>query len=235
MNELEAVFWDIGGVILDLTSVRRAHRAFVRDLCARHDLGVDEETAIERWQSAVGDHFRAREGTEFRAAREAYGVGVEVLVGEPLEATDWRPRFREVVEETIEPVEGAPAAIETLAGRDLHVGVISDVDDAEGRAMLEHFGVARHLDSITTSEAVGRTKPDPVIFETALDTAGVVPGRSAMVGDRYEHDVAGAAAVGMQTIAFGADAGPAVDYRIEEPREVVAIVDGDRSRFVEEA
>ncbi|ELZ05663.1 HAD-superfamily hydrolase [Natrialba chahannaoensis JCM 10990] len=119
---------------------------------------------------------------------------------------------------------GRVETIEDLADRDLHIGVISNVDDEAGREMLAQFGVREQFDSITTSEEVGRTKPDPDLFETALEKAGVSPERSLMIGDRYEHDVKGAAEVGMHGVAFGAEDGPAVSYRVVSPLEMVEII-----------
>jgi putative hydrolase of the HAD superfamily len=227
-DEWEAVFWDIGGVILALDSVQEAHAEFVADLLERHDVEMTVEEAIETWRTTVGDYFRERDGTEFRSARDGYHLGVEAIVGEEIPREEWQSRFDEIVRDSVEPIPGAPETIERLAEMDLHVGVISDVDDAEGREMLEGFGVREHFDSITTSEAVGRTKPDPAMFETALETASVAPERSLMIGDRYDHDVRGAADMGMHGVAFGADDGPAVAYRIESPEEVLEIVDGTR-------
>ncbi|NKE34714.1 HAD family hydrolase [Natronococcus sp. JC468] len=227
-REWDAVFWDIGGVVLDLESVRTAHAAFVADLLDRRDVDATPEDALETWRATVGDYFREREGTEFRAAREGYHRGVAAIVGEPVPREEWRPPFRTAVRESIEPVPGAVEAIESLAERDLHVGVISDVDDEEGKWMLERFGVRETFDSITTSEAVGRTKPDPAMFETALEKAGVPAERSLMIGDRYDHDVRGAAEAGLHGVAFGAEDGPAVAYRIESPLEVLEVVDGER-------
>ncbi|WP_049927851.1 HAD family hydrolase [Halopiger goleimassiliensis] len=224
----EAVFWDIGGVILDLESVQSAHAAFVADLVAEYDLEVDVDEAVETWRTAVGDYFRERDGTEFRSAREGYARGVEAIVGESLPEEAWKPTFDEHVQSSIRPIPGAVEAIEELAERDLHVGVISDVDDDAGREMLEAFDVREAFDSITTSEEVGRTKPDPAIFETALEKAGVDPGRSLMIGDRYDHDVKGADEMGMHGVAFGAEDGPAVGYRIDSPEEILAVVDDER-------
>ncbi|MFC6766462.1 HAD family hydrolase [Natrinema soli] len=228
-GEWEAVFWDIGGVILALDSVQAAHADFIADVLERREVDATVEEAIDTWRSTVGDYFRERDGTEFRSARDGYHRGVEAIVGEEIPRADWQPRFDEVVRASIEPIPGAVETIERLAERDLHVGVISDVDDAEGREMLERFGVREHFDSITTSEEVGRTKPDPAMFETALEKAGVDPERSLMIGDRYDHDVKGAADMGMHGVAFGADDGPAVSYRIETPTDVLGIVDGNGS------
>ncbi|ELY76249.1 HAD family hydrolase [Natrinema pallidum] len=229
-DDWAAVFWDIGGVILALESVQSAHAEFVADLCDRHAVDATVEEAIDTWRTTVGDYFRERDGTEFRSARDGYHLAVEAIVGTTVPRAEWQPRFDEIVRSSIEPVPGAPETIARLAERDLHVGVISDVDDAAGRAMLERFGVRDHFDSITTSEAVGRTKPDPAMFETALETADVAPERSLLIGDRYEHDIKGAADMGIHGVAFGAEAGPAVSYRIETPEDVLEIVDGNRER-----
>ncbi|WP_408957626.1 HAD family hydrolase [Natrinema sp. 74] len=227
-DEWEAVFWDIGGVILALDTVQAAHADFIADVIKRHGVDATVEDAIDTWRTTVGNYFRERDGTEFRSAREGYHRGVEAIVGEEIPREEWQPRFDEVVQSSIEPIAGAPETIARLAERDIHVGVISDVDDAEGRRMLADFGVREHFDSITTSEEVGRTKPDPAIFETAIEKAEVAPARSLMIGDRYDHDVKGAADVGMHGVAFGADDGPAVAYRIESPDEVLEIVDTTR-------
>ena len=226
----DGVFWDIGGVILDLDSVSGAHRQFVATLVDRHDVDASVDEALETWRGTVGQHFRDRDGTEFRAARDGYAKGVTAVVGESVPAAEWRPAFDEALGDAIEPVPGATAAIRELAERDFHVGVISDVDADEGRRILDAFDVREAFDSITTSEAVGRTKPDPAMFEQAIETAGVDPERSLMIGDRYEHDIAGAASVGLQTVAFGADDGAAMDYRVDSPRDVLDIVDADGMR-----
>ncbi|SFC45865.1 putative hydrolase of the HAD superfamily [Halobiforma haloterrestris] len=223
----DAVFWDIGGVLLDLESVGRAHAAFVDWLCDRYDLETDREEAVEAWRAAVGQHFREREGTAFRSAREGYAKGVAAVVGEQVPESAWKPAFDERVRGAIEPVPGAVEAVERLAATDYHVGVVSDVDDCEGKRILETFGIRDRFDSITTSEAVGRTKPDPAIFETALEKAEIDPERALMVGDRYDHDVAGADAAGMDGVAFGAEDGPAVAYRIDSPLEVLEILGVD--------
>lgn len=223
----EAVFWDIGGVILDPASVRRAHEEFVRRIVETHASDEDAESdgdPIETWRTAVGEYFRERDGTEFRSARTAYDRAVAEICGESISEDDWRPVFEEVTAETLRPEHGAVETIERLAEADLHVGVVSDVDTEEGLRILEAFGVRERFDSITTSEMVGRTKPDPAMFETALRKADVHASEAVMIGDRYDHDMAGAKETGLTTISYGAEDGPAVDYRVEELREVPGVV-----------
>ncbi|MFC4551221.1 MULTISPECIES: HAD family hydrolase [Halorussus] len=219
-----AVFWDIGGVILNADSVRRAHREFVRRVVEEHAPETPVADALETWRAAVGDYFREREGTEFRDARMAYHRAVAEVVGAEIVESEWRPLFEAVSAETLEPNPGAVETVERLAETDLHVGVVSDVDAAEGRRILETFGIDSAFDSITTSEEVGRTKPDPAMFEAALSAAGVPAADAVMIGDRYEHDVEGAAALGLTTVAYGADDGPAVDYAVDDLREILSIL-----------
>lgn len=55
--------------------------------------------------------------------------------------------------------------------------------------------VVAALEVATGARAASVGKPDPLIFETALDRLG--PGRTLMIGDRLDADLAGAAAAGI--------------------------------------
>lgn len=226
-DDWEATFWDIGGVIVDLDSIGGLHRAFVESVVERRSLDASVETATETWREAVGRHFRERSGNEFRSAEDAYDRGVEAVVGEPVERAAWRPLFDRAFSEHVEPKPGAVSTLRSLADRDVHVGIVSDIDDREAEEILRLFELEDAFDSVTTSERVGRTKPDGEMFETALRRSGASPERSLMVGDRYTHDVEGAADAGLWTVAYGAESGPAVDFRVKELSEILAIVDGD--------
>jgi FMN hydrolase / 5-amino-6-(5-phospho-D-ribitylamino)uracil phosphatase len=55
---------------------------------------------------------------------------------------------------------------------------------------------------------VGAAKPEPALFERALEAAGVPPGRALQVGDHPELDVRAAQQVGMRTAWVNRDARP---------------------------
>ncbi len=221
--DIDAVLWDIGGVILDIDSVRSGHEAFVEWLVDTYDL-ESVEAVVETWRREIGEYFRDRTGTEFRPARVGYDRAVEASVGEPIPREEWFPRFRAALGEHLRATPGAPATIERVAATGRHQGIVSDVDADEGRFILKELGVIEHFDAITTSEEVGRTKPDAAMFETALRRAGVEPDRAIMIGDRYSHDMEGAARHGIRTAAFGADDGPAVDHRLTDIRDLLGII-----------
>lgn len=230
----DAIFWDIGGVILNHESVRTVHESFVETLVDTYDPDDSLAGCLDAWREAVGNYFHEREGTEFRRAEEAYHRGVKAVFGSTLDRSEWRPVLDELFIQHIEPEPGAVSTLTTLAQRDVHVGLISDIDDREAEMVLETFGLDSVFDSVTTSEEVGRTKPDRRMFDTALEKASVPADRSLMIGDRYSHDMQGGSDAGLWTIAYGADAGPAVDFRVEELSEVLAILDGDAANLRED-
>ena len=67
---------------------------------------------------------------------------------------------------------------------------------------LKNSGIEKYFNTITTSEEVGVKKPHPVIFETAMTKASVLPTHSIMIGDNVEADIEGARNSGMQTLFF---------------------------------
>jgi len=220
---IEAVLWDIGGVILDIESVREGHVEFVAWLVETYDLD-SVDAVVETWRREIGDYFRERDGTQFRPARDGYQRAIEASVGEPIVRDDWLPVFREILGDQLRPNPGASATIGTIADTGRHQGIVSDVDADEGRFILDQLGVLDHLDAVTTSEEVGRTKPDRAMFETALEKASVEPNRALMIGDRYSHDMEGATALGIRTAAYGAEDGPAVDHRLTDLRDILELL-----------
>jgi len=70
---------------------------------------------------------------------------------------------------------------------------------------LVNSGIAIYFKSVTTSEDVNAKKPDPRIFECALQKAKATKRESLMIGDSLEADIEGANAFGLQSIYFGND------------------------------
>lgn len=225
-TDLDAVFWDIGGVIVRLETIQAGHREFVESLLAEYDSSLSVEEALDTWRSELGTYFRGGEGTEYRTAREGYQVAVDAILDDNFDAdeVEWEPLFQRIHDEYAQPHDGVVETIAALAATDLHLGVISDVDHEEGKRLLENFGVLSHFDAFTSSEEVGYKKPDSRIFATALEKADVDGEDGLMIGDRYRNDMEGAADVGMTTVAYGAEDGPAVDYQITDLQEVLEIV-----------
>jgi putative hydrolase of the HAD superfamily len=65
---------------------------------------------------------------------------------------------------------------------------------------LDHTGLTPFFDTLTYSEEVGASKPNKVIFETALQRAGCQPQEAIHIGDRLIEDVEGARNAGIKPI-----------------------------------
>jgi HAD superfamily hydrolase (TIGR01549 family) len=114
----------------------------------------------------------------------------------------WRPSHR------LEP--SIIDLLDALRERGLKLGLVSNLFDPPSlmRDLFGELGLLERLDAIAVSAEVGKRKPHPAIFESALTQANVAPGEAVMVGDRLREDVGGAQALGMaaiQALWFGRD------------------------------
>jgi putative hydrolase of the HAD superfamily len=80
--------------------------------------------------------------------------------------------------------------------------IVACISNADGTVshLLEDAGILPHLEFVVDSGVVGVEKPDPRIFEIALERAGVAAGEAFYVGDVHPIDVVGSAGVGMTPV-----------------------------------
>lgn len=67
---------------------------------------------------------------------------------------------------------------------------------------LQNSGISTFFETVTSSEEVGVKKPNPLVFETALQKAKTQASQSIMIGDSFEADILGAEQVGMKTLFY---------------------------------
>ncbi len=65
---------------------------------------------------------------------------------------------------------------------------------------FEHSGLAPYFTHTLISEEVGINKPQPGIFEIALERNGIMADKAVMIGDSYSSDIAGAKAAGIDQL-----------------------------------
>jgi putative hydrolase of the HAD superfamily len=99
----------------------------------------------------------------------------------------------------LRPYPDVAEALEALAGRGVKRIVVSNWDCSLGE-VLERCGLAARLDGWVSSAEAGASKPDPAIFERALELAGCAPAAALHVGDTPEEDAKGAAAAGIRSL-----------------------------------
>ncbi|MDY2587468.1 YjjG family noncanonical pyrimidine nucleotidase [Winogradskyella aquimaris] len=82
----------------------------------------------------------------------------------------------------------------------LHI-ITNGFEEAQERKM-KNANIRDYFKTITNSEMVGVKKPNPKIFNFALESAKARPEESVMIGDSLEADIEGAHNIGMETIHF---------------------------------
>lgn len=98
-------------------------------------------------------------------------------------------------------------ALGRLRSAGLRLGVVSNSDGRVAEA-LRAAGLSDYFDVVIDSSLVGVEKPDPRIFQAALDALAVGPEESLYVGDLYEVDVVGARAAGIEPVLLAGSPAP---------------------------
>ena len=98
------------------------------------------------------------------------------------------------------------------------LGVISNNLLEEQLKKMHRIGVGKYFDSFAISEEVGYAKPDPRIFEIALERAGVKSEEAVLIGDSWTNDIIGAKNAGILPIWFNRKGKESPDPSIAEIR-----------------
>lgn len=180
------LFLDAGGVLL-LPNVDE-----VRAL-----LGIDAEEERRAHHAGMAAMDRTAGGDVYWPAfLEALGREPEPALVESLSQVRWTS----VIEDSLQ-------ALRELGGRNLRIGVVSNADGSVEHTLLEYAicqageGPGTAVSAVIDSTVVGVEKPDPRIFEIALERlGGVDPAEAVHVGDSVHFDVGGARAAGVRPI-----------------------------------
>jgi putative hydrolase of the HAD superfamily len=181
---LEFVFFDIGGVMYDDRVYANALRQALRDAGASF---ADEAFEIEYTKARAEQRgpFRRRLADRF------LGSDADIEQLERMAAPYWAYPA-DALESDVR------SCLDVLRNR-FRLGVIANQPSAV-RTALDRDGLADYFEVLGLSDDLGLRKPDPRLFEAALEAAGVEGARAAMVGDRLDYDMRPARQVGMRTV-----------------------------------
>lgn len=103
------------------------------------------------------------------------------------------------LDRVLQPYPDVEPALDQLKSEGYKLGLITNVTD-DPNPDLERMGLKEKFDVIAASCVVGYDKPDPRIFQSAMDALGVGPHEVAHVGDLIPADIHGAKAAGIKAI-----------------------------------
>ncbi len=97
--------------------------------------------------------------------------------------------------------DGVVPALTALRGAGFRLVVVSNANGTL-RAKFDWLGLTGRVDCVLDSCEFGVEKPDPRLFQIAMEKSGAEPGTTVHVGDLYHVDVLGARAAGLSSVLY---------------------------------
>ncbi len=222
------VLFDAGGT---LTKALPEREERIQQACRYFNLSPlpDEDLAREGLRTIERFFIRAvQEGQmiDRELVREAVRLMLRTIgVGGRLEDPALFWDFVNTQYEAEIPMDGATETLQTLRAQGYRLAIVSNASPTYTQ-LLKSIGILELVDAAFISDAVGYAKPDPRLFQFALEQLGAVPAETVHVGNSYWHDVIGARRAGITPIYFDrrrvfteADC-----LRVEDLRELPALL-----------
>lgn len=184
-GQLEAVLWDLDGVIADTGTY---HCWAWQHVFRKRGVDFTEEHFMS--------HFGQRNDTIIRdtVGNEISQEELEIIAGEK-EAT-----YRRMVADNIESLPGAVELIESLWEQGIKSAIASSAPPENIQIIIRGLGIERCFRAIAWGKEVTEGKPSPQIFLLAAKKLVTHPGNCVVIEDSIA-GVAGARRAGMKCIA----------------------------------
>lgn len=183
---VEAILWDLGGVL-----VRTTDRSLRERWESRLGLSPGELSRLV-FEGPLGweaQHGRATVDQVWASVGQRFDLSDQDL--RQLKQDFWRGD--QLNTRLLAYIRSNPAG--------LKMGLLSNAWPSLRGLLEREWGLAELFDAILISAEVGVTKPDRRIYRAALEALEAAPGRTLLVDD-MPANVAGARAVGMQALQF---------------------------------
>jgi HAD superfamily hydrolase (TIGR01549 family) len=197
VDGLRFVFFDVGNTLLFPNRARILAPLYERRIAPTDEQLRQLEIEIKHKFDDIVEHGgRADESfwsMFYRRLFEVLG-----LQDEPL-----RQQFVASTRNSANWDQPRPGTREALAKiRNKYKTAVISNSDGKIADVVARAGIADGFLTITDSGIVGKEKPHPHIFETALKSVGAQPEESLYVGDVYSVDYCGATKAGMKAVLF---------------------------------
>jgi putative hydrolase of the HAD superfamily len=216
VRTIDTVLFDLDDTLHDDTAAyQEAARLVAQEIARLHAIDpaallnayIAEAQAF--WKKLSVEHLTAGI-TDTRAqlwADALHAVGIDDVALAQRCAADYT-RFRADV---LELSPGALECIEALRARGCKLGIVTNGFAETHHDKIARLGLTPLFDALFIADEMGMVKPDPAVFRHACEVLGSVPERTAMVGDRYDRDIAGAKRSGLFTVLIDVHAIPIPD------------------------
>lgn len=132
----------------------------------------------------------------FRLVLEELGVANHAFIN------DMGEEYLRLLPQKTHLLDGALPVLHYLQSKDYDLHIISNGFDHIQARKMQSSGIDSFFKEVITNEKAGAKKPDPKIFEYALQVAGAAPNSSLMIGDNWLADIQGAMRSGIDSVFY---------------------------------
>jgi putative hydrolase of the HAD superfamily len=214
---IHAVFLDFADTLFSSRMLRDMHLRQLRYVGDTIGVTASDDELRASYREGLGVAYRSVASRPFYLHRELFGrafLAMARTFGRELDHEQVACAVDRQYEATIEGAELRADCLDTLRGlreRGLHVQIVSNIDEEQLIELVRRLGLESAIDACTSSESARSCKPDPGIYECALEKAGCTAAQVLFVGDSPAHDVTGPQLMGMMTALLVADPRPGAE------------------------
>jgi putative hydrolase of the HAD superfamily len=213
-HHIRAVLFDADGILYYRNDKDQEYQTIFREI------GVDDREVPE----ALKEHFRCLASVG-QITFEQYKQKVLEAVGitDPQQIAQG-VRIAQEQSDQVYFFKNARETLDRLKRRNYYLGIVTDTAHPlhEKINKLERGGLGDVWDTIISSREVGVQKPDPQIYQLALQQLGIRPQQAVFVGHKAI-ELEGARNVGMKTIAFNFEENAQADFYITDFSDLVHV------------
>jgi putative hydrolase of the HAD superfamily len=203
MKHIHHVFFDLDHTLWDFE--KNSDLAF-KKVFDKQNITIDLNSFLEIYRPLNHQYWKlyreekvTKEELRYERLKKSFDA-VNYIISDDLidviafEYVEFMPDFNHLFEHTFE-------ILDYLKGKyQLHI-ITNGFEEIQTKKM-QTSNILHYFKEVITSESVGVKKPNPKVFNYALEVANAKKENSIMIGDNIEADIRGALSVGMQAIHF---------------------------------
>ncbi|MEK4040578.1 HAD family hydrolase [Paenibacillus sp. FSL L8-0493] len=193
MKEVQAILFDLDNTLMDRDYTFRSFSTqFVQDFLG-HLKPAEAQAVIEDMIHRDADGYRDKDGFFLELS--------EILPWEkPVTAEHIRAYYDASYINHGAVMEHALEVLEYCVERGYTLGLVTNGKKEIQNTKIDILGLREYFNAIVISGEVGIAKPDPAIYQLALDKLGASADQTLFIGDHPVNDIWGAGKAGLEGI-----------------------------------
>jgi putative hydrolase of the HAD superfamily len=211
---MKAIFFDLDGTLCRFQGDFK--KIFIDCLSPIfNSYSFSQELILELWNKHL-----SKEG-QLTSADILRKICYELDIPLPASYLEITSLFCQTYANHIMPIQGVQDMLKTLSERYKLVLISNGPADMQNSA-IDAIDIRKYFDFILISgdPTVIYRKPNPLIFQLALDKTGALSNEALMVGDNLKIDIEGAENLGLNTLFIGKN----IDPRIKSTESVLSLM-----------